>query len=170
MTQQIGKFGMVAFLVLGLIGCGAEDATNAPVANAPKTIFVTTKKPAEAIPVGQARKTIKDGQEVAVTGRIGGSAKPFVKGLAAFTIVDPQVPHCTAEEGCPTPWDYCCAQAEVKDNIATVKVVNDSGDPVTADARQLLGVEGLSLVTVHGTAQRDEHGNLSILADKVFVQ
>ena len=58
--------------------------------------------------------------EVVLVGRIGGSEAPFVDGLAAFTIVDAKVPPCSAEEGCETPWDYCCEQDAVKDNIATL--------------------------------------------------
>ncbi len=48
-----------------------------------------------------------------LSGRIGGSEKPFVDGLAAFTIVDLKVPYCADDEGCPTPWDYCCNQKDV---------------------------------------------------------
>jgi len=90
--------------------------------------------------------------------------------LAAFTIVDPKVPYCQPEEGCPTPWDYCCTQDQVKENIATVKIMDDSGQLVTGDARRVLGVKELSTVVVQGEAQRDDQGNLTIAASKVFVR
>jgi hypothetical protein len=93
-----------------------------------------------------------------------------VDGLAAFTIVDTAVPYCAADEGCPTPWDYCCTQNQVKDNIATVKVVDDEGNPVADDARALLGVRELSTVVVKGKAQRDDQGNLTIAASEVYVR
>ncbi|QDV25437.1 hypothetical protein [Aureliella helgolandensis] len=132
--------------------------------------YLVSQEPKDAMSVGQARKEVEDANEVTLVGRIGGSYKPFVDGIAAFTIVDSSVPHCAPEEGCPTPWDYCCTMNQVKDNIATVKVVDESGAPVTQDARELLQVKELSTVVVHGTAQRDDQGNLSVLAREVFVR
>ena len=105
-----------------------------------------------------------------LVGIIGGSSKPFVDGLAAFTIVDPKVPYCSADEGCPTPWDYCCTQDQVKGNIATVKIVDDTGKPVAVDARKMLNVKELSTVVVQGTARRDDQGNLTVAASQVFVR
>jgi hypothetical protein len=49
-------------------------------------------------------------------------------------------------------------------------LVDDSGKPVTIDARELLNVKELSTVVVQGEAKRDEQGNLTIAADKVFVR
>lgn len=155
------------------IGCGTSDVgetTAAPKPNANGKPFVATAEPANAVPVGTARETVESEQEVTLVGIIGGSTEPFVDGLAAFTIVDPKVPWCSEDEGCPTPWDYCCTQDQVKDNIATVKVVDESGSPVAGDARQLLGVRELSTVVVQGTATRDDQGNLTVDATRVFVR
>ena len=51
-----------------------------------------------------------------------------------------------------------------------VKIVDEQGKPVTEDARGLLGVEALDAVVIHGKASRDAGGNLSLLADQVFVR
>lgn len=91
-------------------------------------------------------------------------------GLAAFTIVDPAVPYCAADEGCPTPWDYCCQQDKVPANSATVKLVDADGKLVAEGARDLLGVEELAEVVVRGKAERDDAGNLTVLAQRVFVR
>lgn len=122
------------------------------------------------MPVGEAREAVENDQSVTLVGTIGGSSEPFVDGLAAFTIVDPKVPYCAPHEGCPTPWDYCCTQDQVKNNLATVKVVDESGSPVSGDARQILGVKELSTVVVQGKAKRDDQGNLTVSATKVFVR
>ena len=132
--------------------------------------YLAAVEPEGALPVGEARKSVKDDQAVTLVGIIGGSSEPFVDGLAAFTIVDPKVPYCSADEGCPTPWDYCCTQDQVKGNIATVKIVDDAGKPVAADARKMLNVKELSTVVVQGTANRDDQGNLTVAASKVFVR
>jgi hypothetical protein len=155
-----------------LVGCAENDGR--PEANLSKpaadSTFLLSSEPEDAVAVGSARETAENDQLITVAGRIGGSAKPFVDGIAAFTIVDLKIPYCADDEGCPTPWDYCCTQDDVKTNIATVKIVDESGKPVSSDARELLGVKELSEVVVQGTAKRDDQGNLSLAASKVFVR
>lgn len=163
---------------LVLLSAGCKDGTR--VAEGPshnrydldsgKTQYEAETEPVGAIPVGEAREKTEDGKDVTLVGLIGGSSEPFVKGLAAFTIVDPKVPYCAPDEGCPTPWDYCCETDAVKQNIATVKIVDDSGKPVTQDAREFLNIKELSTVVVKGKARRDDQGNLTVAASKVFVK
>jgi hypothetical protein len=123
--------------------------------------------------VGEVRKEARDGDEVVVVGRIGGDARPWVEGRAAFWIVDPALPSCreTKDDTCPTPWDYCCTPKEqLRKSIATVKVVDGQGQTVPVDARQLLGLKELQMVVVHGRAKRDDKGNLTVLADGLYVR
>lgn len=164
-----------SYAVLGIcllaLGCSSSNESGAPSASQSDTSpYLAASEPEQAMPVGVARERVEDGQEVSVIGVIGGSREPFVDGLAAFTIVDPKVPSCVDEEGCPTPWDYCCTQDQVKDNIATVKIVDGSNAPVAKSAKELLGVSELSTVVVSGIASRDGQGNLSLAATKVFVR
>ena len=167
-------FNSLAIMLLTglLIGCGASpDSPESSQANVPTgPEFLADTEPAAALPVGDARQSSEDGQQVSLLGYIGGSTQPFVDGLAAFTLVDPKVKFCPPEEGCPTPWDYCCTQNEVKQNIATVKLVDENGKPVAEDARQLLGVKELSLVVAEGTVKKDSEGNLSLLANRIFIK
>ncbi|MFG0266127.1 MAG: hypothetical protein ACF8AM_13425 [Rhodopirellula sp. JB055] len=153
-------------------GCGgAEVADQAPsTSSAADSAYLASSEPANAMPVGEARAKASDGEELTLVGLIGGSTEPFVDGLAAFTVVDPEIPHCSTEEGCPTPWDYCCTQDQVKDNIATVKVVDESGSPVSQTASDLLDVHELSTVVVQGVARRDDQGNLTVEANDIFVR
>lgn len=51
-----------------------------------------------------------------------------------------------------------------------VQVVDENGRLVKTDARKLLGVKELTTVVVKGKAQRDDAGNLTILADGVYVK
>lgn len=157
-------------LCLGLVGCGDTPDTDETTTPTGSTRYVAPSEPADAIEVGDAPDTMDGEQPMALIGVIGGSREPFVDGLAAFTIVDPDIPYCQPEEGCPTPWDYCCSQDQVKHNIATVTMVDASGDPVSGDARQLLGVAELATVVVEGTARRDPQGNLTVAATKVFIR
>lgn len=164
------------FLVSGLLvvtGCAGPDSGTPGSAGTSEPTgkqYLAATEPAGAIPVGQARTETVDGNVAALVGYIGGSAEPFVNGLAAFTIVDPGIEACPADCGCPTPWDYCCTLDQLPGNIATVKVVDPRGQPLAEDARPLLGVREMALVVVEGTVQLDDQGNLSILARKVFVR
>jgi hypothetical protein len=161
----------LGLLSLAAVGCQSKDgivsSAGSPQAN---SSYLLNSEPAGAMPVGKARDESKDGEEITLVGRIGGSSKPFVEGLAAFTIVDPKVPYCPPDEGCPTPWDYCCETDSVKSNIATVKVVDESGKPVTQSARDLLKVKELALVVVKGRAKRDDQGNLTVAANQIYVR
>ena len=158
------------FVLVGFSGCGGQQVSSTSGGSSVSSAYVTKSEPAGAIPVGEARSTAKSDDVLVLIGHIGGSAKPFVDGIAAFTVVDPKVPYCAAKEGCPTPWDYCCEQGQVKDNIAMVQIVDDSGKTIAEDARKLLGVKELNLVVVKGKAQRDDAGNLTLLAEKVFLK
>ena len=167
--MKVGKL-VLAFGLAGLaLGCSRQEDSVAQV-NAASSSFVSKTEPSGAMPVGAARTEAKNDSEIVLVGHIGGSEKPFIDGIAAFTIVDPKVPYCATDEGCPTPWDYCCTQNDVKDNIAMVKLVDAEGNPVSGDAKTLLGVKELSLVVVQGKAQRDDAGNLTLLTEKVFVK
>jgi hypothetical protein len=173
MLNHVKIWGLLIAAAL-LAGCAKSNDSAAPSASdgasgGADASYLLVDKPADSQPVGAARKSENNEEEVAVEGRIGGSEAPFVDGLAAFTIVDPAIPHCSVEEGCPTPWDYCCETDRVKDNSALVKIVGPDGKPVAKDARELLGVKELARVVVRGKAQRDEQGNLTVLAEKVHV-
>jgi hypothetical protein len=47
--------------------------------------------------------------------------------------------------------------------------VDEDGNMVKQDARELLGVKELDSVTLVGRAKRDQAGNVTVLASKVFV-
>ncbi|MBA3480655.1 MAG: hypothetical protein H0T51_02465 [Pirellulales bacterium] len=164
------SFAIAGLFAASIAGCSSENAPSPAVQTTPDATYVISSEPQGAVAVGNARKEVKDQDEVVLVGRIGGSETPFVDGIAAFTIVDSAVPHCSPEEGCPTPWDYCCEQNAVKENIAMVKIVDAQGKAVSKDARALLGVKELNLVVVRGKAQRDADGNLSLLADQIYVK
>lgn len=173
MTKLLKSSGLLVLMLSLVVGCSEAEkpapTSSSTATSAPAASYLLTEKPTQAQGVGAARKNKDEVEEIVVEGRIGGSEKPFVDGIAAFTIVDPAVPHCSADEGCPTPWDYCCETDKLKDNTALVKIVGTDGAPVSQDARELLGVKELSRVIVRGKAQRDEEGNLTVLASKVHI-
>ena len=162
--------GGLAALTLAATGCSeAASAAGAAKPSDENPAYVAKAEPAGGQGVRAVRDAAEDGEEVTVVGRIGGGSDPFVDGLAAFTIVDPAVPFC-AEGGCSASGGYCGHTEELPANSATVKLVDASGKPVARDARELLGVKGLSMVVVRGKAKRDDAGNLTVLADQIYVK
>jgi hypothetical protein len=167
---------IVALLALATLTLGCER-DNEPKGAGDKGIvadagkYILAQEPPQAKDVKHVRKEAKNGDDVVIVGRIGGSAKPWVEGRAVFWIVDRSFRPCNERPGdnCETPWDYCCDDPEeLRKGIATVKVVDEQSQTVGVDARQLLGLKELQTVVVHGRAERDEQGNLTILASGVF--
>ena len=162
---------LVLSMVLLASGCGQPAAPTANSNEPPavdKSDYLATEEPQGAQGIVDARKAVQNNDEVTLVGRIGGDVKPFVEGVAAFTIVDTALKPC--EDGCETPWDYCCDLDTLPESKAMVKVVDAEGSTVPSDAKSWLGLKELQTVVVHGRAKRDEAGNLTVLADKVFVR
>jgi hypothetical protein len=159
--------------LLFAVGCSqqsGEPPTPAPSANGLK--YLLDREPAEAQDVVGVRETAKNGDAVVIVGRIGGSDNPWIENRAAFKIVDLSLKACSDIPGdaCPIPWDYCCETHKLPTATALVKVVDEQGKLVKEDARQLLGVKELATVVIEGKAERDQTGNLTILATHVFIK
>ena len=165
-------------LVAAYVGCQQESSTsttqtpNASLPGVDGENFLLTAEPGGAEDVIKVRKAAQDGDEVTIVGRIGGGENPWIEGRAAFSIVDGSLKACSDIPGdqCKKPWDYCCETPKLPTSTALVKVVNDNGDLVKVDARELLDVKELSTVIVKGKANRDEAGNLTVLASGVYVK
>ena len=175
MMRRIEGEWFVGLVIVTAVGCAQQSATE-PVAVAPAsaaaTSFLLSDEPAGAKTVIEVRKAAKDKDDVVIVGRIGGSAHPWIKGRAAFSIVDQTLKACSDIPGddCPIPWDYCCETDKLPTSKALVKFVDDSGSVIKEDARALLNVKELQTVVIRGTAQRDEAGNLTVLANGIFVK
>lgn len=170
LSLRSGQFLFLS-LVAGLVSlAGCSQDSSIPAVDGTK--FLLSEEPEGAADVIQAREVAKDGDDVVVVGRIGGDENPWIEGRAAFSIVDGSLNACSDIPGddCPKPWDYCCETHKLPTSTALVKVVDDNGTLVMADAKQLLDVRELSTVVVQGKAKRDDAGNLIVLATGVFVK
>lgn len=172
-TKQFLSAVALLSACVGMSGCGAADSKPAADTQASSdATYRLTEEPADAMGVKEARDSIKDKQEVTLVGRIGGEIDPWVEGQAAFLIVDSELKPCNeqADDGCETPWDYCCDMDLLPERKAMIKLVDKAGKTIATDARKLLDVKESQTVVVHGHAKRDEAGNLTVLADGVFVR
>ncbi len=128
----------LAFLLVAVIagGCKKDAAVNEKKAADPSPAparekYLVAAEPSGAQGVLDVRKDAKDGDDVTIVGRVGGSKKPQVADAAVFTIVDPfKFKPCNEgdDTGCPTPWDYCCdAKEDLRKGTATIKIVDEQG-------------------------------------------
>lgn len=164
----------LVLLALALLaGCGGE-APPAPAAGpgtsaapgavpaAPALPTASLLLPADlpgALPVLKALAG-KEGEDVAVVGRV----QSKVKGRALFHLVDDSVEDCTRtgeDDHCPTPWDYCCREDEMKASLMLVELRGPDGLPLKVES---LGIRELDLVAVRGTLAKGEGGRLMLLA------
>lgn len=164
----------VTMVLVLVAGCAKTESE--PVATYDGSKFILATEPDSGQDIIAARENVKDADEVIVVGRIGGSLNPWVDGRAAFSIVDPSLLACSDEKedgepcSCKTPWDYCCETDKLPNAMALVKFVENDGSVVKHDAREIFGVEELQTVVIKGTAERDDAGNLTILASGMFVR
>jgi hypothetical protein len=141
---------------IGLAGCGGESSLtagggdSATSATAGPDILLASL-PEDALGIEAAKPTLEAGQTVALRGRIGGNRAPMTGDSGVFLMMDLAAKACPPDEGCPTPWDYCCLPAAAKSAVnATVQLVDAAGTPLTADFAAL-GLEPLDEVVVVGT-------------------
>jgi len=168
-----GLTGLLA--VAAVIGCSSQEASHStrtsrePSAEGAK--YLLSSVPASPLDVIPMREAVADSEPVVVVGRIGGSHEPWIDGMAAFSIVDRSLAACTdiSADKCPTPWDYCCVTDKLPAATTLVKLVDEEGAVVKTGAQELLGLSELQTVVVEGTAQKDEAGNVTILAKQIYV-
>lgn len=155
----------LTFLLLA-VACGGDTPPAPPPANAIPATFLLAADVPDAGSVRDARAARKTGDDVVVVGKV----KEFVPGLAAFQLADLKLKSCKdmeAEKGedhCDTPWDYCCEDvAALKSGVALVEL-RANGQPIQGTVRGFHGIDHLSTVVVRGKAEKDEAGNLTIVA------
>ncbi len=163
-------FLLLATGVVALWGCNLSTTpTSTPTSNISQNFapqFIAAVEPVDPFSVGAARQSAEHDQAISIEGRIGGTPQPFVNGLAAFTMVDFSIPDCCGAE-CTTPE---CSPAELAQNIVTVKFVDQNKKTLTVDARELLNLKEKDAVVIDGLVQRDQHGNFTVLANKIFIR
>ncbi len=138
----------------------AEGARRAPAL--PDGFFLAAE-PAGAISVSEARASAKTGDDIVLTGHVGGRSEPFVENRAVFLLADAaKAPACADE--CGTPWDACCVPGEtIAANSATVQVVDSDGNALHVSLSGRNGLAPGSEVTVQGRVR--EAGDAILIVD-----
>lgn len=158
---------------LMLTGCG-ETETSAPQ-TAPSSShndganWQLADAPADAIDVALAKGIAAQGDKVTIRGKIGGRMEPISLESGVFVLMDPAIPSCADMEndGCSTPWDYCCESPEtIMTNAATVQLRNASGDPLRLEDGDLSPLD--TVIVVGEVGPRANEQVMVILATGVY--
>jgi len=120
------KTAFVALATAALLASCEKKETPviAPTTSAPSAALsavLGTAPTGEPKPIHLIRGTAKPGDEITVSGKIMGNAKPFVDGRSAFILGDPAVlTSCNEDptDKCTTPWDTCCDSPEDKNAVS----------------------------------------------------
>ncbi len=156
-------------LLAGLAACsndeGAEGAAAPAAASAAVQALVLGSDPGEAVGVVAAKQAGASGR-VVVEGRV----HDITKGFAMLKLMDTSMEYCgqvDADDGCKTPWDYCCdAKAARVAHSLLVEFRGASGRPLTTPT--MPGTRLCDLVKVTGELVVDDHGNPVLVADGLF--
>jgi hypothetical protein len=181
--MKYGLSMLVLVGVLALAGCGGgEKAKTDKPSDSPKPSaaaalpagLLVKEAPAGAKSVAEAKKDAKEGDEIVVRGRIGGSRPGgFTEGRAQITIIDAVLPICSERpnDTCPWPWDYCCESKEdITKNAATVQVFGPDGKVLPADLKGQNGMDNTTFVVVKGKVGKRDGGNLLVNASAIYVE
>jgi len=153
-------------LLVLLAACSGKEETpkTAPPPAGAETLALTAD-PGAALGVAEA-KALGPQKSVVIEGRV----HDLTKGFAVAKLMDTKLEYCgqvNKEDGCKTPWDYCCDPAEERvANSLLVEVRDPTGTPLAAEA--LPSPRLCDLVKVRGELIKDEHGNLVLVANGWF--
>jgi hypothetical protein len=158
-----------ATLILLACACSAETTPPSAASSVLPQALALKVAPAPAWSVTEARAKAADGSEVILTGR----AKDFADASTVFTLADMSLKSCADTEDemqCTTPWDYCCEDRKLlAEGVVTIELLN--GDkPGAGSAKGWNNLDHLREVTVRGTFKKDEQGNITVLANGLFVK
>ncbi|MFG0276091.1 MAG: hypothetical protein ACF8QF_13650 [Phycisphaerales bacterium] len=149
---------------LALTGCSEEASPEATAQGEASPSWTLASAPEGAVGVVEVRAAAQEGDSVVIRGRIGGRAEPISDGSPVFTIMDLSLAYCgqASDDGCTTPWDYCCETPEaIAAHAATVQVIGIEGGALT-------GLAALDEVVVVGTVgPRPTPAVLTIIATGV---
>jgi hypothetical protein len=177
--KQTILFTVVGLATVVILGCTGNQPPSTKgkdpdpkVSEEARAKYLLASEPAGAKSIIEFKKEAKDGEEIVIVGRIGGSEKPFT-GRAAFTIIDRKYKPCNEIEGdnCPTPWDYCCTPPdELAKATVLVKLVDSAGKTLPDDAKAMLDIKELQTVVVKGQVRRDEGNSISVIASGIYIK
>ncbi len=175
------RINCAALAVCGLVGlvtwagCGHQSGGERWASQRAK--YLLPSEPADALGVLDLEESSLSDHEITLVGTVGGVPNPWAEGQAAFVVTDPSLAaeesedehHHACGDNCP----YCAkkkAAVAPTTGMALIQVVDEQGQVVPIDARQLFNLAPSQTVVVRGRAERDQQGHLVISARGLYIR
>ena len=161
---------ITAMLLTGLSGC-TNSASSQTLALQNK--LLSDSPLAGEVSVSSVRKLLKADDapattEVVVRGRINaGESPPWQPGQASFVLTD-ATGHDGDDDHDPHTCPFC--SRSIKDYLAKVVFLDESGKPLGVDTRELFRVKENQLVIVRGKGSLNEDDMLVIEGSSIYVK
>ena len=168
--------------VLGLIGCSTQPSSfsqGGSSAADPQIVelrgrYFLNEAPIVAVAISDAKKALETAPTVVLMGRIGaGKHDPWEKGKATFVISEASTEksgHASAPDHDADNCPFCKRRASATESTAIVQFVDDQGEVLPVDARQLLDAEKDQLVIVRGRGEVNGLGTLVVSVQGIYVK
>ncbi len=179
MAKFCGPCGLLLAVALAAAGCGstAQD----PRVPTWRSQIVLDSEPEGAVSVLDLRESLtaegaaRKADSVTLVGQIGGVTNPWGRGEAAFVVAEPSMlvegdGHAHSPDHDAASCPFCSKHANPTESLAMVKFVDQAGQVLPIDARELLGVQAAQTVVVRGQAELDALGNLLISAHSLYIR
>jgi hypothetical protein len=158
--------GVAAIFLATQVGCEPDPGMS------PRADLVLDSPPGEAVSITEASESLAEPGQVTLIGRIdAGDLEPFEPGKATFVLSEVPDPEHTG--GDPDHADNCpfCKRRLQNAPKAVVRFLGESGEVISEDARQLLGVKEQDVVMVSGSAHfQPDLDTLLVDAETVYVR
>ena len=162
---------LLVTLVFATTGCESKQA-DSDLSPSTSSKYILTSEPTDAKTPTDIKESLTQPTLISLAGRIeAGDMEPFQAGLASFMIS--QLPDATHAGGDPEHAENCpfCKRKLKNAPKAVVRFLNDTGEVLAVDSRELLGVSKGDVVVVRGVATYLEPVNtVQIDAEGIFVR
>lgn len=152
------------FLLLTPIGCSSEQTAVSLL----RKDLILNQEPAETTSIAAATEAVESNDLVTIVADVvSDESKAFVKGQAAFLVTEVGENSTCSDVDCP----FCDKCKGKKASNATVQFVDQSGNPLPIDTRDLLGISAGDTIVIKGKGEMLEGLNmLQVTAENIFVR
>lgn len=155
-------------LLASIVGCGTED----PRIGKWRSAFLLENAPSRATNIADAKAQLAESTTVVFEGQVGpGPDNVFTPGKAAFLVTEILSDAHSRVSGHDASNCPFCKRRAAKAPLAAVRFVDDSGEVVAIDARDLFGLKTGDSVVISGKGKiLDELDLFEVTATGIFLK
>ena len=172
MTNRLSNSRWILFAASVMVaGCGPSvDPQTAQHRDA----LLLSQEPTGAVTIEDARSEIESTSRIVLMGRIGARDVPqwWIDESASFFISEgmPDSHYNAGPDHDPSTCPFCKRRWKLEDSMAIVHLVDDAGQPIQVEIKDLLDIEEHDVVVLQGDASLEESGMLVLNCDGVYLK